>query len=172
MHKKPYKTILLCQNKSINCLNFLYELINLYYILLDLKKVVISIYFNLIIYIELELLNYQFLYLVNYYFLIKILYFLDKFTYLLLVYTRKLLFSSLIFNYIHCCWFGQLEHKSTLTLSKGIAIYKTLIFVLDFRHCSHILQKYKMLYLQIYNICKYFVLLTSVIVIIKNGVSS
>jgi len=30
----------------------------LYYILLDLKKVVISIYFNMMIYIEFEFLNY------------------------------------------------------------------------------------------------------------------
>ncbi len=35
----------------------------------------------------------------------------------------------------------QLEHKATLTLSKGILIYKTLIFVLDFPHYIHICKK-------------------------------
>jgi hypothetical protein len=47
------------------------------YVLIDLKKVVISIYFSVKIFIEFEI------------FLIKIFCFLDKLTYLLLVCTRQ-----------------------------------------------------------------------------------
>ncbi len=68
---------------------------------------------------------------------------------------------SFFFKWIHCCQFAHLKHKVTLTLSKRIIIYKTLIFALMFFHKSHILKK---------NRCKCFVLLTSVIVIQKNGV--
>jgi hypothetical protein len=53
--KTIYKTINLCLNKHVNYLNFLY---GFYYALLDLKKVVISTYFNVTIYIEFELFNY------------------------------------------------------------------------------------------------------------------
>ncbi len=131
------------------------------YVLLDLKKVVISIYFSVKICIEFEILDYQLVFLVNQIFLIKIFCFLDKFTYLLLVYTRQKLYF-LLFNQIHCCQFAQLEHKLTPTLPKGIIVYKTLIFALDFSYYSHIYKK---------KLCKYFVLLTNVIVILKNGIS-
>jgi hypothetical protein len=47
-------------------------------------------------------------------------------------------------------------------LPKRITIYKTLIFALDFFHYSHIYKKKKL--------CKYFVLLMSVIVTLKNYV--
>jgi hypothetical protein len=37
----------------------------LYYSLLDLKKVVISTYFNEMVYIEFDLFNYELVYLIN-----------------------------------------------------------------------------------------------------------
>jgi len=63
-----------------------------YYTLLNLKKVVISTYFNVTIYIEFQLLNYLLVYFVNYTFSINIFYFYDNFTYLLFVCTRKFFF--------------------------------------------------------------------------------
>jgi hypothetical protein len=72
-----------------------------YYSLLNLKKVVISTYFNITIYIEFELFNYLLVYLSNYIFSIKIFCFPGKFAYLLFICTRKFFFASLQLN--HCC---------------------------------------------------------------------
>jgi hypothetical protein len=86
----------------------------------------------------------------------------------LLVCIKKLFFFSFsfIFNWIHCCQFAQLEHKITLKLPKGITICKTLIYIyiflfiylfLFFDFTSSIIVTF------IKKLCKYFVLLMSVI---------
>jgi hypothetical protein len=67
----------------------------IYYSLLELKKVLISTYFNVMIYIEFELLTILTLYFVNYIFLTKIFCFLGRFTYLLFIYIIKFFFSFL-----------------------------------------------------------------------------
>ncbi len=54
------------------------------------------------------------------------------------------------------------KHKATLTLPKGITIYKPLIFILDFSHYNHIYKK---------KLCKYCVLLRNMIMTLKKGVS-
>ncbi len=58
---------------------------------------------------------------------------------------------------------AQLEDKATPTLPKGITIYKTLTFALDFSDYGVTFTLKKL--------CKYFVLLTSVIATKKNDVS-
>jgi hypothetical protein len=63
-----------------------------YYVLLDLKKIVIFVYFNVTIYIEFEFFNYLLVYLVNWIFSITFFNFLSKFAYFINI--KFLFFSS------------------------------------------------------------------------------
>jgi hypothetical protein len=106
------------------------------YALLNLKKVLIFTYFNVMIYIEFELLNYWLIYLVTYIFLINVFNFLAS-SHIFCLSTLKRYFKfSFELNSLKLV--TQLEHKATLTLPKGTTIYKTLIFALDFPHYNHI----------------------------------
>ncbi len=96
-----------------------------YYALLNLKKVLIFTYFNVMIYIQFELLNYQFMYLFNYIFLIFIFYFLASSHIFCLSILESYFLFSFELNSLNLI--TQLEHKVTLTLPKGNTIYKTLI---------------------------------------------
>jgi len=130
-----------------------------YYVLLDLKKVVISVCFNVTIYIMFELIES----LVHYIFLIMFfLLFFFKLTYLLLVYNKKLSFS----------FFFQLDSLSSIcttwaqsnntNIAKGNYNLQNPIFCPRVSHYNHIY--FFFFFLKLY---KCFVLLMSVIMTIK-----
>jgi hypothetical protein len=102
-----------------------------YYALLDLKKVVISAYFSVMLYIEFKLLNYLpcvfcelgFFYLRFFAFLASLHIFC-----LFALESCFFVFSSTGFILVSL---HNLKNKITLTLPKETTIYKTLIFVLE-----------------------------------------